>query len=291
MPTSCVAVGCKNRYTTANKARGITFHKFPKNIESRKQWELAVKRGVSASRYSVLCSEHFRPEDFDRTGQTVRIRDGVKPSIFNFPANLQKARKSFTTSTTQNWIKAEGRSSVDCSQDSQGTKPSLPDTVKQTVVPRTTHTSIKAEKIMLVDCSLDFQKTDTSLPNTARKPVLTRTTHTSRKAEEKSSVDCSQDFQETNLPLPEIPVAASKTAEERLSEDISQEDTEPLLLNTDHSYALPGSPDDLKVRLGEVLARVERLEREMRNMKDRERRAKRAVYYLLQDMKEKNTKT
>lgn len=290
MPTSCVAVGCKNRYTTANKARGITFHKFPKNIQSRKQWELAVKRGVSASRYSVLCSEHFRPEDFDRTGQTVRIRYGVKPSIFNFPANLQKARKSFATSTTQNLIKAEERSPVDCSWDSNGTKPPLPNTAKKSVLTRTTHTSIKAEN-MSVNCSQEFQKTETPPPNTARKPVATRTTHTSMKAEEKSSDDCSQDFQETNPPMPEIPVAASKTAEERLSEDISQQDTEPPLLNTDHSYALPASPDDLKARLGEAMARVESLEREMRNMKDRERRAKRAVYYLLQDMKEKNTKT
>ncbi|KAL7402981.1 hypothetical protein ABVT39_022838 [Epinephelus coioides] len=38
-----------------------------------------------------------------------------------------------------------------------------------------------------------------------------------------------------------------------------------------HSYVLPSSPDDLRARLSDALARVESLEREKRNAKDRER--------------------
>ncbi|XP_042564097.1 THAP domain-containing protein 6-like [Clupea harengus] len=65
--------------------RGITFHKFPKEKELRRQWEFAVRREhFSASDYSVLCSEHFKLDDFDRTGQIARIRDGAKPTVFIF---------------------------------------------------------------------------------------------------------------------------------------------------------------------------------------------------------------
>ncbi|KAM4739012.1 uncharacterized protein FYW61_003639 isoform 2-T2 [Anableps anableps] len=65
---------------------------FPKDRERRKRWETAARsEGFSASRSSTLCSEHFRPEDVDRTGQIVRIRDGAVPSVFHFPAHLQKA--------------------------------------------------------------------------------------------------------------------------------------------------------------------------------------------------------
>nr|XP_055041380.1 THAP domain-containing protein 1-like isoform X1 [Misgurnus anguillicaudatus] len=82
MPHSCSAWGCKNRQTPQARAQGISFHMFPKEEQLRKQWELSVRK--KATVHSVLCSEHFRPEDFDRTGQTVRIREGVKPSVFSY---------------------------------------------------------------------------------------------------------------------------------------------------------------------------------------------------------------
>ena len=69
----------------------LTFLRFPKDGSIKRQWELAVKRkGFVATERSLLCSEHFKPDDFDRTGQTVRLRHGVKPSVFNFPSHSQK---------------------------------------------------------------------------------------------------------------------------------------------------------------------------------------------------------
>ena len=69
----------------------LMFLRFPHNAEKRRQWELALRRGgFVASKYCKLCSEHFRSEDFDRTGQTVRLKAGVVPTIFNFPAHLQR---------------------------------------------------------------------------------------------------------------------------------------------------------------------------------------------------------
>ncbi len=48
----------------------------------RKQWEVAIRReGFVVSESSKLCSEHFKPDDFDRTGQIL---------VFNFPCHLQE---------------------------------------------------------------------------------------------------------------------------------------------------------------------------------------------------------
>uniref|UniRef100_A0A3Q2P076 THAP domain-containing protein 6 n=1 Tax=Fundulus heteroclitus TaxID=8078 RepID=A0A3Q2P076_FUNHE len=91
MPQYCSAHLCSNRRTVDFKARGITFHKFPKDKDLRRKWELATRRErFAASKTCVLCSEHFKPEDFDRTGQTVRLREGVVPSKFKLPPHLQK---------------------------------------------------------------------------------------------------------------------------------------------------------------------------------------------------------
>uniref|UniRef100_A0A3B3CXV2 THAP-type domain-containing protein n=1 Tax=Oryzias melastigma TaxID=30732 RepID=A0A3B3CXV2_ORYME len=68
----------------------ISILRFPKK-DVRKKWEVALRReGFTATDSSVLCSEHFKPEDFDRTGQIVRLKDGVIPSVFNFPLHLQR---------------------------------------------------------------------------------------------------------------------------------------------------------------------------------------------------------
>lgn len=57
----------------------------------RKKWEVAVRRkGFVSSNSSVLCSEHFEADDFDSTGQIVRLKNGVIPSIFSFPTHLQR---------------------------------------------------------------------------------------------------------------------------------------------------------------------------------------------------------
>ncbi|XP_071061784.1 THAP domain-containing protein 6-like [Pseudochaenichthys georgianus] len=110
MPEHCAAYCCANRRTIANRGRGITFHKFPKDKDMRKKWEVALRReGFTASESSVICSEHCKQDEFDRTGQIVRLRDGVIPSIFSFPVHLQTPEKGRTTSTSR---KAEESLSV-----------------------------------------------------------------------------------------------------------------------------------------------------------------------------------
>ncbi|XP_072239658.1 THAP domain-containing protein 6-like [Leuresthes tenuis] len=121
MPHSCAAWKCTNRFTVQTRSHGITFHRFPKDKELRKQWETAVRReGFSASPSSMLCSEHFRPEDFDRTGQTVRIRAGVVPSVFCFPGHLHRP---VVTRTSQTSKRALETLSLDCSKLVQEAEP------------------------------------------------------------------------------------------------------------------------------------------------------------------------
>ncbi|XP_014896157.1 THAP domain-containing protein 6-like isoform X2 [Poecilia latipinna] len=121
MPHSCSAWNCTNRFSSQTRSIGITFHRFPKDSHLRKRWETALRRkGFSASLSSMLCSEHFRPEDFDRTGQTVRIRTGAVPSVFRFPAHLHKHVFTRTSKTSK---KAEETLSLDCSQLVQEAEP------------------------------------------------------------------------------------------------------------------------------------------------------------------------
>ncbi|XP_077526395.1 THAP domain-containing protein 2-like [Haemaphysalis longicornis] len=92
MVATCVADGCGNRL---KKGCGLTFHLFPKNAEVRGRWERAARReGWRAKDADRLCSVHFTPECFDRTGQTTRLRVGSVPTVFPpFRPRLRKPVK------------------------------------------------------------------------------------------------------------------------------------------------------------------------------------------------------
>ncbi|XP_037535154.1 THAP domain-containing protein 6 isoform X2 [Nematolebias whitei] len=169
MPHSCAAWNCTNRFTVQTRSNGITFHRFPKDKERRKQWETAVRRkGVSASPSSMLCSDHFRPENFDRTGQTVRLRAGVVPSVFSFPAHLhgpvatrtRRFQLSKMAQETQNSKKARETLSLR-SRRSQTSKAQETQTSNKTQ--EETQTSKQVQKTLSLDCSQLVQE-DEPLP-------------------------------------------------------------------------------------------------------------------------------
>lgn len=90
MVRSCSAANCVNRQTALTRRKGITFHRFPKEESRRTLWVNAVSHSHSAvgsewtpSVHSSLCSQHFHDKQFDRTGQTVRLRDSAVPMIFS----------------------------------------------------------------------------------------------------------------------------------------------------------------------------------------------------------------
>ncbi|XP_030581228.1 THAP domain-containing protein 2-like [Archocentrus centrarchus] len=101
MPDFCAAVGCAHQRNASTKQQGITFHRFPKDKVKRQLWKVALRRrDFSPSERSVVCSCHFQAEDFDRTGQTTRIREGAIPSVFGFTRPRGKAACRGRTSRT-----------------------------------------------------------------------------------------------------------------------------------------------------------------------------------------------
>ena len=62
----------------------LWLYRFPKNGTLRSRWVSALRRdNFVPSKSAVLCSEHFKAEDFDRTSQcVVRMKIGVIPSVF-----------------------------------------------------------------------------------------------------------------------------------------------------------------------------------------------------------------
>ncbi|KAK6488496.1 DNA transposase THAP9 [Huso huso] len=96
MPATCVAINCSEERSKDTAKRGITFHSFPKDPLRRKLWRAAVRRRTpdkklwEPGKNSFLCSRHFKPETFDRTGQTVRLRDHAVPTEFNFTVKREK---------------------------------------------------------------------------------------------------------------------------------------------------------------------------------------------------------
>ncbi|XP_015240684.1 PREDICTED: THAP domain-containing protein 6-like [Cyprinodon variegatus] len=129
MPVSCSAYGCKSKRTTLSKHRGITFHQFPKDPGLRKAWILASRRmDFKPSNNTVLCSEHFTEADFDRTGQTVRLRDGVIPSVFtSFPKHLKKKPVKIRSTRTSSRALEPIKDPVPAPKCPEPPKPSLSD--------------------------------------------------------------------------------------------------------------------------------------------------------------------
>ncbi|XP_046981545.1 THAP domain-containing protein 6-like [Schistocerca americana] len=87
---ACAVVGCTARSDRSQKCLGITFHKFPSNATRKDLWVKALgRKDWEPSKYSKVCSQHFREQDIDRTSvSTVRIRENAVPSIFPaFPAH------------------------------------------------------------------------------------------------------------------------------------------------------------------------------------------------------------
>ncbi|XP_019751246.1 small ribosomal subunit protein eS32 isoform X1 [Hippocampus comes] len=88
----CVAYDCNNK---SGRGAKCTFHRFPKDETLCREWVQALRRKnfTATPGVTLICSDHFLEVDFDRSGQTTRLKQGVIPSVFKFPPCLQKKLK------------------------------------------------------------------------------------------------------------------------------------------------------------------------------------------------------
>ena len=107
MPKRCSAYGCSHEserpFKAGDPSKRISFHKFPKDPEFRRQWILATKRkDFSPSDYATLCSEHFTDVSFV-PGLTVNnLFPNAIPTIFaELPDYYQPPAKKRRTSSAR----------------------------------------------------------------------------------------------------------------------------------------------------------------------------------------------
>lgn len=103
MPTRCAAIGCTNTHAVP----GVSLHLFPRCPKQRKLWVLAVRRDKywEPSKHSVVCSAHFRSEDFVRDPNVTAnlqcaplkrfLKPGAVPSLISHRKKESKPRAAF----------------------------------------------------------------------------------------------------------------------------------------------------------------------------------------------------
>ncbi|CAB3257555.1 unnamed protein product [Arctia plantaginis] len=108
MPYYCTVPRCTSM---AGKAKNVSFHQFPRDEELAKLWNDILKRGKPYTKYSKVCSLHFKPEDYTITsagknkGQWRTLRKDAIPSQnlpSDTPAPYQRKQSSAWMSNVPN---------------------------------------------------------------------------------------------------------------------------------------------------------------------------------------------
>ncbi|XP_052801896.1 histone-lysine N-methyltransferase SETDB1-like isoform X2 [Mya arenaria] len=83
----------------------ISFHKFPKDENIRKQWVVKIRRDIGndfqISKTTVVCCKHFKTEDYVgwTPSKTRRLKKGIVPSVFDW-SEEKTARRLLTRKPT-----------------------------------------------------------------------------------------------------------------------------------------------------------------------------------------------
>ncbi|XP_077539190.1 uncharacterized protein LOC144151898 [Haemaphysalis longicornis] len=79
----CSVPGCKSR--SVPKESGVTFHRFPSDVERRRQWANAVRLpDWKVPKFAFVCPKHFRLRDFDFSSpRLIRLRTDAVPVVLD----------------------------------------------------------------------------------------------------------------------------------------------------------------------------------------------------------------
>ena len=92
----CAAYGCSKRPNDKSSTPNgltipISFHKFPKDDDLRREWMRNIyRKSFTPSKFSQICSLHFEKSCFKETENRPRLKKNAIPTIFlSLPSNLQ----------------------------------------------------------------------------------------------------------------------------------------------------------------------------------------------------------
>ena len=116
----CAAAKCNNR---SDNRPDLSFHAFPKDLKTRKEWELRMRRGdvlhFKVVDHKFCCSEHFRPTDFKvaLTGHRRQLKKGSIPSLFEWAPEKVTLRDECLKIRTENISRAQTEEAKKILQD------------------------------------------------------------------------------------------------------------------------------------------------------------------------------
>ena len=102
MVKSCAAFNCTNRF---EKYTAVKFHRFPLlKKDLCKHWGYWLN--FTANESSYICGNHFKKEDYIFSDSN-RLKPSAVPSIFEFPAHLNKSETSSTSKLKEPFHRVE----------------------------------------------------------------------------------------------------------------------------------------------------------------------------------------
>ncbi|KAJ8399476.1 hypothetical protein AAFF_G00411880 [Aldrovandia affinis] len=232
--------------------------RFPlKQPERLKKWLHVTQRDDwIPTANSYLCSQHFKEDCFDRTGQTIRIKEGAIPTIVLFPRDekkcfhllpnepcKRKAGDRFVCGRPENLGRSE-RASLNTERVSQKCPPLSPNATSDVLPPHLDSIKNKVEN------------TPHAEPSTARDPPA--------------------------LAPPQEDLHPAETVESQPSallvrfSHVPQVEPKPPL-PVDHLYAVNDSPAHLKRRYNVVTDKLEGCRKKLKVEKQKVRRSQRDV--------------
>ncbi|XP_034018655.1 THAP domain-containing protein 4-like isoform X2 [Thalassophryne amazonica] len=278
MPSECAHAFCKNMMVKGN---GLTFHRFPKNSERRMQWASKMGRpeGWAPKPWDLVCSAHFREEDFDRTGQNTRLRDNVVPFTCKILARLQKSGKRDSS-----LIKSQEQKSTTRSSKKRAAEEVIDLSATMTSKPRSTANSSKkqATSPAQVELVMDLSPERRSKPRS--------TANSNKNVAASPGQDEVIDLSPERMPEPRL-ADSNKNLATSLTKDVA--DAQQVLpgglpTNRFHTYAA-SSEYSFKEKWLFAESRAEELEKNLHNALQREKRIKHAMTNVLEALKERNT--
>ncbi|XP_063063280.1 uncharacterized protein LOC134455866 [Engraulis encrasicolus] len=232
----------------------------------------------------MVCSCHFRPEDFDRTGQTVRIRDAAVPSIFKFSEHIPKPECSASSETSKT-----GEQCPTSQSHSPAKWPSTPpcSTSNPDVTPKA------ADKCPPPQSYSSAKRAATLPSSTSGRPMTSKTSEKCPPQQSQSTITKTATVKPATKPAP-LPSSTSSVTSKTVNQcpstqsysSAKQPEQHPA---SEHLYCL--DPVKMKIKLDNYQSQVERLTLKLQASRKREKRLKRNMVHMTEQLKRKHMLT